>query len=85
MIKKKCTECGTLHSVDHATGCTGCGETNESLIIACQKHSSLTLVSGSICPVCEAEQKIEEAERLRNELEEKISRQDRELARTYKY
>ena len=44
MIKKKCTECGTLHPLEHATECTGCGEQTHlrTVCIVCEKRSSLS-------------------------------------------
>jgi hypothetical protein len=88
LLKKKCDECGTLHPVDHATECTGCGEPNESLVTACEKHSTLKLASASSCPVCDVEQEVEKFDRKerdwvgeRDGLKEEITQKDREITR----
>jgi len=54
MIKKKCRDCGTLHSADHVGECIVDGGSN--FFFTCDKHDRLELTRYSECQECIAEE-----------------------------
>ena len=62
-LGRKCLKCGTMHPIDHASECTGCGTEEELLFNTCKKHPDFIIGSAPNCRICaqEAEAHTEEA------------------------